>query len=321
MIIRTAYIIFINIININDTKDEGTVTMNIWAAAITAALVGAAVGYLQTFVFAKIPESWLQDYGVKETDPDFRLSKRMDLIPHGVLSAVFCACVYAFFVIFSYNEFVYPPKLFHIFAILFATPVIVIVMMSDRLNRIIPDECSIALAAIGIFLLIGDFFESDLWFTDNAAWYIPLLNRVLGALVGGGLLFLINLICLTFLGKDGMGQGDMKLLAACGLITGCYGLIVVLYVGVLSAFFFALPMTVRKYARKAAEKKEIDQAENKSAKRAEIAKRHAQIHFAEDPDYISFGPFLALGTAVYMALEPVFASKMLGYLALFDLAF
>lgn len=295
--------------------------MNLWVAAIIAALTGALVGYLQTFVFAKIPEKWLQDYGVKETDPDFRLSKRMKLIPHGVLSALFCAAVYTSFVIFSYNTFINPPAVFHIIAVLTATPIIVIVMMSDRLNRIIPDECSIALAAIGIFMIAGDFFERDLWFSQEAAWYVPLLNRVIAALVGGGTLFLLNFICISFLGKEGMGQGDMKLLAACGLITGCYGLLVVIYVGIIVAVFFAVPLTIRKYMRISAEKKEIEQAEDKEAKRLEIAKRKAQIHFADDPDYLAFGPFLALGTAVYLALEPVFFNYMIETLKLFGLAF
>lgn len=295
--------------------------MNLWVAAIIAALTGALVGYLQTFVFAKIPEKWLQDYGVKETDPDFRLSKRMKLIPHGMLSALFCAAVYTFFVIFSYQAFINPPAVFHIIAVLTATPIIVIVMMSDRLNRIIPDECSIALAAIGVFMIVGDFFEHDLWFSQEAAWYVPLLNRVIAALIGGGTLFLINFICISFLGKEGMGQGDMKLLAACGLITGCYGLLVVIYVGIIVAVFFAVPLTIRKYMRISAEKKEIEQAEDKAAKRLEIAKRKAQIHFADDPDYLAFGPFLALGTAVYLALEPVFFNYMIDTIKLFGLAF
>ena len=295
--------------------------MNFWAAAIIAAFVGAIVGYLQTFVFAKIPEKWLQDYGVKETDPDFRLSKRMQFIPHGVLAAIFCAFIYTLFVIFCFDVYIQPPMFFHIIAILMATPVIIIVMMSDRLNRIIPDECSIVLACIGLFLLIGDFFERDIWFTEEAAWYIPLLNRVIAALVGGGALFLINFICVSFLGKEGMGQGDMKLLAACGLIVGCYGLIIVIYVGIIVAVFFAVPLLIRKRMRLAAEKREIEEAEDKGAKRLEIAKRKAQIHFADDPDYLAFGPFLALGTAVYMALEPVFYNYMIETLRLFGLAF
>ncbi len=295
--------------------------MNFWAAAIIAALLGAVIGYLQTFVFAKIPEKWLQDYGVKETDPDFRLSKRMKLIPHGALSALFCAAIYTLFVIFSFDTYINPPAVFHILAIFLATPVIVIVMMSDRLNRIIPDECSIVLAVIGVFMIAGDFFEKNIWFSEQAAWWIPLLNRIIAALVGGGALFLINFICVSFLGKEGMGQGDMKLLAACGLIVGCYGLIIVIYVGIIVAVFFAIPLMIRKYMRKAAEKKEIEQAEDKAAKRLEIAKRKAQIHFADDPDYLAFGPFLALGTAVYLALEPVFYNYMIETMSLFGLAF
>ena len=295
--------------------------MNFYAAAIIAGILGALVGYSQTFVFARIPEKWLQDYGVKETDPDFRLSKRMQFIPHGVLSAVFCAFIYMLFVVFSYNIYIETPGFFHIIAVLLAAPVIVIVMMSDRLNRIIPDECSIALALIGVFLLIGDFFEPNVWFTEQAPWYIPLLNRVIAALVGGGSLLLIDFICISFLGKTGMGQGDMKLLAACGLIVGCYGLLVVIYVGILVAVFFAIPLLIRKYMRKAAEKREIEQAEDKAAKRLEIAKRKAQIHFADDPDYIAFGPFLALGAAVFLALEPYFHEQMFYYIDLFGLAF
>lgn len=295
--------------------------MSFGAAMAVAAVLGAIIGYSQTFVFAKLPEAWLQDYGVKETDPDFRLSKRMKFFPHGVLSALFCAFIYTFFVTFGFNTYFNPPAFFHITALFLATPVIVIVMMSDRLNRIIPDECSLALAGIGVFMIIGDFFEPNPWFTEQAAWYIPLLNRILAALIGGGVLFLINFICLTFLGKEGMGQGDMKLLAACGLITGCYGLIVVIYVGILVAVLFAIPLLVRKYMRKAAEKREIEQAQDKAAKRREIAKRKAQVHFAEDPDYLAFGPFLALGTAIYLAMEPVFVEHMIGTLQLFGLAF
>ena len=295
--------------------------MNFWAAVMIAAFFGAIIGYLQTFVFAKIPEKWLQDYGVKETDPDFRLSKRMKFIPHGVLSAVFCAMIYTLFVIFSFNTYIVPAHPFHVLAVVLSTPIIVIVMMSDRLNRIIPDECSLALAAIGLMMIVADFFESDVWFSVDVKWWIPLLNRVIAAVAGGGVLFLINFLCVTFLGKEGMGQGDMKLLAACGLIVGCYGIIITIYVGIIVAVFFAIPLLIRKYMRKAQEKKEIEEAKDKVAKRREIAKRKSQVHFADDPDYLAFGPFLALGTAVYLALEPYFASQFMGYIELFGLAF
>lgn len=280
--------------------------MNFWVALFIAFFAGAFIGYLQTFVFGKLPEKWLQDYGVKETDPDFRLSKRMQFFPHGVISALFCVAIYMLFVGFCYSNWINPLGIFHLLAVLLSTPIIVIVMMSDRLNRIIPDECSIALALIGVLCIAGDFFEPSLWFSPEAAWYAPLLNRIIAALVGGGFLWLLNFLTMTFMGKEGMGQGDMKLLASVGLIVGCYGVVIVLYVGIIAALFFAVPLFIRKRMRLAAEKKEIMNAENPFEKRAEIAARKAAIHFADDPDYLAFGPFLAFGTSVFLALEPFF---------------
>ncbi|MCQ2515619.1 MAG: A24 family peptidase [Saccharofermentans sp.] len=295
--------------------------MNFWGALIIAFFAGAIIGYMQTFVFSKLPEKWLQDYGVKETDPDFRLSKRMQFFPHGFISAIFCVAIYMLFVGFGYSHWINPLGIFHLLTIALSTPIIVIVMMSDRLNRIIPDECSIALALIGVISLIGDFIEPNIWFTSEAEWYVPLLNRLLAALIGGGFLWLLNFICMTFLGKEGMGQGDMKLLAAVGLMTGCYGLLVVLYVGIIASMFFAVPLFIRKRIRIAREKKEIMNAENPFEKRAEIAARKAAIHFADDPDYLAFGPFLAFGTSVFLALEPVFFDYLHNYLVILGLSF
>jgi len=295
--------------------------MNIWACALIAAVAGAVVGYLQTPLFAALPEKWLQDYGVKETDPDYRPSKRMKVVPHGVISAVFCVAIYVIFTFVCYYNYIKDLCPLHILAVVLSTPVIVIVMMSDRLNRIIPDQCSIALAMIGILCMISDFTEGNMWFSEEAAAHVLILNRVLAALIGGGILWLLNFICMTFAGREGMGQGDMKLLAACGLITGCYGLVVVIYVGIIAAMFFAVPLLIRKRMRIKAEKKEVAEAEDPIAKRAEIARRKAAIHFADDPDYLAFGPFIAFGASVFLAFEPLFCEKMMTYIQVLGLAF
>ena len=118
-----------------------------------------------------------------------------------------------------------------------------------------------------------------------------------------------------------MGMGDMRLLFATGLITGCYGLVVLVYVSIFSALIFAIPLLVRKRKRIAAEKKRIAEAEDPRAEKLKIQREKAKIHFAEDPDYMAFGPFLALGCAVFAIMEPFFFEKMLQTLMIIGVYF
>ena len=194
-------------------------------------------------------------------------------------------------------------------------------VMSDRLNRIIPDQCSLFILILGVLSIAGDLAEGSLWFSPEAKWYAPIINRVLAMLIGYGLLWLINFLCVTFLGKEGMGQGDMKLLGACGLLVGCYGLTVVLYVGFVTALFFALPLYIRKRLRIRNEKKEIANAEDPAAKRREIMLAKKNMHFADDPDYLAFGPFLAFGAAVFICAEKFFFLRIIGFFVLAGLYF
>ena len=118
-----------------------------------------------------------------------------------------------------------------------------------------------------------------------------------------------------------MGMGDARLLLATGLITGCYGFIVLVYVAIFSALFFAIPLLVRKIKRVIGEKKRIEQAENPREEKLKIQREKAKIHFAEDPDYLAFGPFLALGCAVFTIMEPFFFEKMFMTMKLFGVYF
>lgn len=295
--------------------------MDLMACIIVAALLGAAVGFSVTYLFKILPESWLQDYGYDEKAPDFRLAKRMKLVPHGVISAVFCTAAYVSTVVSLFERYFLVFRPFHICVILLLVPVVVIVMMSDRLNRIIPDECSLFILILGILAYVGDITEKTYWFSNDTKWYIPLLNRVIAMVAGYGLLWIINFLCVTFLGKEGMGQGDMKLLGACGFLVGCYGIIVLLYVGFVSALFFAIPLFIRKRIRIAREKKEIANSEDPAAKRREIAIRKKNMHFADDPDYLAFGPFLAFGAVVYLAFEGFFYWHLIGFFIISGLTF
>ena len=42
-----------------------------------------------------------------------------------------------------------------------------------------------------------------------------------------------------------------------------------------------------------------------------LQREKAKIHFAEDPDYMAFGPFLALGCGVFAIMEPFFYERMI----------
>ena len=183
--------------------------MNTVLSVIIAALFGASVGFSVTLVFNRLPESWLQDYGYDVKSPDFRLAKRMKLYPHGVISAILVTAFYVMAALTLYNRYIETFRPIHLAVILLLAPVVIVVMMSDRLNRIIPDQCSLFILILGVLSIAGDLVEGSLWFSPEAKWFAPIINRVLAMLIGYGLLWLINFLCVTFLGKEGMGQGDM----------------------------------------------------------------------------------------------------------------
>lgn len=297
--------------------------MNIAFYYVFAVLAGVLAGALITYLFGRFPDEWLQDYGVTPQDPDYRPSKRMRPFPEGLVAAVFCAACYCVTVFFCNSTYIYAPegpRFMHLAVILLVMPALMLVMMADKLNRIIPNQFSVYIAACGVLSILADIFEGSVWFTTDK-WWFPVLNKVIAAAVGGGVIWLIGFLSITFLGREGMGMGDMRLLFATGLITGCYGLIVLIYVSIFSAVIFAIPLLIRKSKRVAAEKKRIAEAEDPRAEKLKIQREKAKIHFAEDPDYMAFGPFLALGCAVFAIMEPFFFERMVGMMNLLGVHF
>ena len=295
--------------------------MNIVYCFIIAVVAGIAAGALITWLFGKFPDKWLQDYGVTPQDPDYRPSKRMRPFPEGLIAVLFCVICYCVTVYFCRDEYIYAFRPLHLLVIFLVIPVLMLVMMADKLNRIIPDQFSIYIAACGVLSVVADLVEGAVWFSPDAKWWVIILNKVIASVVGGGVIWLIGFLSITFLGREGMGMGDMRLLFATGLITGCYGLVVLVYVSIFSAVIFAIPLLIRKRKRIAAEKKRIAEAEDPRAEKLLIQREKAKIHFAEDPDYMAFGPFLALGCAVFIIMEPFFFQKMFQTLMLLGVYF
>jgi prepilin signal peptidase PulO-like enzyme (type II secretory pathway) len=241
--------------------------------------------------------------------------------PEGLIAVLFCVICYVVTIFFCYNDYIVTFRPMHLAVIFLVIPVLNLVMMADKLNRIIPDQFSIYIALCGVLSVAADLLEGSVWFTPNAAWWIPLLNKIIASVIGGGAIWLIGFLSITFLGREGMGMGDMWLLFATGLITGCYGLVILVYVSIFSALIFAVPLIIRKRKRIAAEKKRIAEAEDPRAEKLKLQREKAKIHFAEDPDYMAFGPFLALGCAVFAIMEPFFFEKMLDMIQLLGVRF
>jgi leader peptidase (prepilin peptidase)/N-methyltransferase len=77
----------------------------------------------------------------------------------------------------------------------------------DLEHRIIPNSINFFIGITGIFFML-------------MGWTVSLKDGLLGFIAGGGVLLGIGLLSLWILKKEGMGGGDIKLAAVCGLYLG-----------------------------------------------------------------------------------------------------
>src|SRR5215510_12723128 len=137
---------------------------------------------------------------------------------------------------------------------LFATALLIVACI-DIVYTIIPN----AITLPGIVVGIG----ASLWLTP-----VGIGNAVLGVLVGGGLFLLMAVLSAVILQREGMGGGDIKLIAMIGAFLGWHAVFVTIFLGaVLGALVGIILMLLRLKGRK---------------------------------EPLPFGPFLALGAFLTM---------------------
>jgi len=107
----------------------------------------------------------------------------------------------------------------YLFSFIFTCALIVITFI-DLDHQIIPDV--ITLPGIPVFFLVAIFFMG-----------IHVLEALLGILIGGGCLFAIAFIYELITKREGMGGGDIKLLAMLGAFLGWKSLFFILFVSSL----------------------------------------------------------------------------------------
>jgi len=113
----------------------------------------------------------------------------------------------------------------------FAAALLVIIFIDIR-HQIIPDVISLP----GILIGFGGSF-----FTSTISWQ----QSALGILIGGGILYAIALVYYLLTKRDGMGGGDIKLLAMIGAFLGWQSLLYVVFTSSLLGSIIGLGAMIK----------------------------------------------------------------------------
>jgi len=113
-------------------------------------------------------------------------------------------------------------------AILFVTLLLAIAVTDVRFY-IIPDELSLGGAGLGIALslLPGD---------------ITIVQSLVGAVVGGAVLWIVAIVGTWAFKKEAMGGGDIKMLAMIGAFLGWQGALLTIFLGALAGTIVFVPI-------------------------------------------------------------------------------
>jgi len=134
---------------------------------------------------------------------------------------------------------------------------LIVITFIDLGHMIIPNAITIPGAAAGLIYnaLITDWEKSrDLlgafsWSLENFFGVlneVPFLDSVFGLITGGGILFLIAFLYIAVRKQEGMGMGDVKLLAMIGAFLGWKGVVFVMLVSSLLGTIIGLSIILYK---------------------------------------------------------------------------
>jgi leader peptidase (prepilin peptidase)/N-methyltransferase len=168
-------------------------------------------------------------------------------------------------------------------------------------HRIIPNEISLP----GI--LIG-FACSFLW---EGFW----VSSLIGLLAGGGGLLGISLLYSVIRGREGMGMGDVKLLAMLGAWLGWQCLIFILLFASIQGVLLAVILWVSGVELKPPLPEEWEEEEEEEGeKEKEKEKEPEEVGEEPAPSFLAaaipFGPFLAVSAVEYIFLADWFYSLL-----------
>ncbi len=194
------------------------------------------------------------------------------------------------------------------FGLVFAAPVymifaaaMVIVTFQDLSDWTIPNEITFPGIPAGFILaLLG-----MAWGAASGLRVTDVFDALLGALLGGGILFALDRITVFILKKPGMGFGDVKLLAMVGAVLGWQGALGTLVIASMVGSVVGVGMIL--YLRFRGEHKaqeEIEKKDDAPEESPSPEKADSDEEITLEGPYLPFGPYLAFGALIFLFIGP-----------------
>lgn len=216
--------------------------MNYIVILFFSLILGQVVGHLNK----KLPPVVSEEITYKEFFSNFKYDFKFDTKYSGIL--MLYGLLLNIFIGFNLESLLY--------FILGAN--FLIIFSIDFRYQLIPDECHIVIIIIAIINLLNNV----------GLWY----SYLIGAIAGGLIFYVLNILALILFKKEGMGFGDIKLMASLGLLFGFKSILVITLISFfLGAIIGGILIIINK--------KKVD-------------------------NYMPFGPFIVIATLLIIFIDP-----------------
>ncbi len=204
---------------------------------ILASIIAILLGQVTKHLCLKLPPVVAEKITYKEYFKTFKDGFKIDIKYSSIFLVLFNLIIYTNGM--QYLSYIYMIAIFSL-AIVFSV---------DYRTQLIPDETHVIIVVVALINILMNL--------SNWSSY------VLGAIVGGGIFYTLGIVALAIYKKEGMGFGDVKLMASLGLLFGLKNILVIALLSFAIGAVISILLIVLK-------KKKMD-------------------------SYIPFGPFIVIG--------------------------
>lgn len=179
-----------------------------YIAYVIASILAIIFGQIVNHLNKKMPPVVAEEITYKEFFKTLKNGFKVDIIFTSVFLVLFNLFIY-----FLGNNLIS-------YLYMLICPALALAFLIDLRIQLIPDEVHVLIILVAIINLIFNL----------SSWW----NYLLGALIGGAIFWGLGMLSLLIFRKEGMGFGDVKLMASLGLLFGIKNILVI----TLVSFFF-----------------------------------------------------------------------------------